>query len=86
MTLPATATEAAGALRARISGMVIEPSDPDFDEARRVWNGMIDAHPALIVRPTSASDVAGAVQFAREQNLLIAVRGGGHNVAGLATV
>jgi len=86
MTLPATATEAAGALRARISGTVIEPSDPEFDEARRVWNGMIDAHPALIVRPTSASDVAGAVQFAREQNLLIAVRGGGHNVAGLATV
>jgi FAD/FMN-containing dehydrogenase len=86
MTLPATGTEAAGALRARISGTVIEPSDPDFDEARRVWNGMIDAHPALIVRPMSASDVAGAVQFAREQNLLIAVRGGGHNVAGLATV
>ena len=86
MTLPATATEAAGALRARISGTVIEPSDPEFDEARRIWNGTIDAHPALIARPTSATDVAGAVQFAREQNLLIAVRGGGHNVAGLATV
>ena len=86
MTLPATANQAAGALRARISGTVIEPSDPQFDEARRIWNGTIDAHPALIVRPTSATDIAGAVRFARERSLPIAVRGGGHNVAGLATV
>jgi FAD/FMN-containing dehydrogenase len=86
MTLPATANQAAGALRARISGTVIEPSDPEFDQARRVWNGMIEARPALIVRPASATDVASTVRFAREQDLPIAVRGGGHNVAGLATV
>ena len=86
MTLPATAPQAAAALRALISGTVLEPSDPDFDQARRVWNGTIDSHPALIVRTASATDVAAAVQVARDQNLPIAVRGGGHNVAGLATV
>ena len=88
MTLSTTAHEAAGALRALISrdGSVLHPADPGFDQARRVWNGMIDPRPALIVRPTTAADVAASIGFAREHGLPIAVRGGGHNVAGLATV
>jgi FAD/FMN-containing dehydrogenase len=85
MTLPAAAAEA-GALRALITGMVLEPADPDFDQARQLWNGMIDPRPALIVRPGTAVDVATAIRYARERGLPIAVRGGGHNVAGLASV
>ena len=86
MTLTPTAGDAAGALRALITGTVTEPADPEYDHARRVWNGMIDPRPALIVRPSTAVDVATAIRFARERDLPIAVRGGGHNVAGLATV
>ena len=86
MTLQATAPEAAGALRALIAGSVLHPADPDYDQARRVWNGMIETNPALIVRPTTAADVATSIRFARERDLPIAVRGGGHNVAGLASV
>ena len=88
MTIQATAPEAAGALRALIGphGSVLQPADPEFDQARRVWNGMIDPRPALIVRPATAEDIAGSIRFARERVLPIAVRGGGHNVAGLATV
>jgi FAD/FMN-containing dehydrogenase len=88
MTLSATAPEAAGALRALISpdGVVLHPADADFEQARRIWNGMIDSRPALIVRPATATDVAASIRFAREHDLPIAVRGGGHNVAGLASV
>lgn len=73
------------AFEARLSGSLIRPSDAEYDQARRVWNGMIDRYPALIARCTGVSDVIAAVNFAREQNLLVAVRGGGHNVAGTAT-
>ena len=86
MTMTPTAGDAAGALRALITGTVTEPADPEYDEARRIWNGMIDPRPALIVRPSTAVDVATAIRFARERDLPIAVRGGGHNVAGLANV
>ena len=88
MTAPTTAPEAAEALRALISpaGSVLHPAAPEFDEARRIWNGMIDPRPALIVRPGTAADVAASIGFARQRGLSIAVRGGGHNVAGLATV
>jgi FAD/FMN-containing dehydrogenase len=85
MTLSAAAAEAV-ALRALITGVVIEPADSEFDQKRRLWNGMIDPRPALIVRPGTAVDVATAVRFAQERALPIAVRGGGHNVAGLASV
>ena len=85
MTLTPTAGDAAGALRALITGTVTEPADPEYDQARRIWNGMIDPRPALIVRPQPAVDVATAIRFARERDLPIAVRGGGHNVPALRT-
>jgi FAD/FMN-containing dehydrogenase len=66
-------------------GAVITPGDPRYEEGRRVWNAMIDKRPALIARCRSAVDVITAVQFARANQLLIAIRGGGHNIAGSAT-
>ncbi|MCU0530219.1 MAG: FAD-dependent oxidoreductase [Cyanobium sp. Prado107] len=71
-------------LRSRISGSVVLPHDATYDDDRRLWNGMFDHHPALIVLCQSADDVVEAVRFCRARNLLVAVRGGGHNVAGLA--
>ena len=65
-------------------GRVVLPSDSDYDEVRAVWNGMIDRHPAMIVRCFGTADVITAVNFAREQELQVSVRGGGHNVAGSA--
>jgi FAD/FMN-containing dehydrogenase len=65
-------------------GTVIRPDDTDYDDARAVWNGMIDKYPALIARCSGTADVIDAVNFARENDLLVAVRGGGHNVAGSA--
>ncbi|HVA32716.1 MAG TPA: FAD-binding oxidoreductase [Candidatus Baltobacteraceae bacterium] len=71
-------------LRALLDRRLIEPHQETYDEARRVWNGMIDRRPALIVRCHGASDVLAALRFARENGLPVAVRGGGHNVAGNA--
>ncbi len=70
---------------ANLRGTLIRPGDGDYDEARSVWNGMIDRHPALIARPVDVEDVVASINFARENNILLAVRGGGHNVAGLGT-
>ncbi|HET7854998.1 MAG TPA: FAD-binding oxidoreductase [Gaiellaceae bacterium] len=67
------------------AGEVIRPGDPGYDGARAVWNGMVDRRPALVVRPTGADDVVEAVRFAREQDLVVAVRGGGHSIPGLST-
>lgn len=66
-------------------GEVVLPGDTKYDQARRVWNGMIDRYPALIARCARVEDVIASVNFARENELLVAVRGGDHNVAGHAT-
>lgn len=70
--------------RATQRGVVLIPGDDGYDAARTIWNGMIDKHPALIARCQGVADVMGAVSFAREHGLSLAVRGGGHNVAGNA--
>ncbi len=77
--------EAVRELKSKVSGQVLLPSDPGYDEARTVWNAMIDRRPAVIVRRVSAQDVIHAVRTAREQKLVLAVRGGGHNIAGNAS-
>src|SRR5262245_22066503 len=59
--------------------------DEGYDEARALWNGMIDRRPAIIARCTGAADVISCVKFARKHNLLICVKGAGHNIAGLAS-
>jgi FAD/FMN-containing dehydrogenase len=79
--LPAQAIEA---LRESVIGAVLAPADPGYNEARAVWNAMIDRRPAVIVRCRSTADVTAAVGFAREHGLPASVRGGGHNVAGHA--
>ncbi len=71
-------------LTSGLRGRIIRPGDGDYDDARRVWNTMIDRHPALIVRPGVAADVVAAVNFARDNSLLVSVRSGGHNVSGNA--
>jgi FAD/FMN-containing dehydrogenase len=81
---PSTATHLAAALAERIAGEVIAPGDIRYDGARSIWNGMIDKRPALIARCEGAADVATALRFAAEHDLALAVRGGGHNVAGTA--
>ncbi len=87
---PITATStidpaAIAALSGQMRGELIQPGDAPYDEARKLYNGMIDKHPALIVRCVDAADVIAAVNFAREQNLLLAIRGGGHSGAGLGS-
>jgi len=79
--LPAHAIEA---LRGSVRGAVLAPADPGYDDARAVWNAMIDRRPAVIVRCMSTADVIAAVGFARKHGLPASVRGGGHNVAGHA--
>jgi FAD/FMN-containing dehydrogenase len=76
--------EAVQAFTTRVRGAVLRPVDDGYDEARRIWNGLIDRRPALIVQCTGAADVVDCVNFAREQKLMLSVRGGGHNVAGNA--
>ena len=73
-------------LRDRVRGKVITPDDPDYDEARTVYNAMIDRRPRVVVRATTTADVAAAVDFARENGLAVAIRGGGHSVPGFGTV
>ena len=71
-------------LSAGFSGRLVRPGDADYDEVRRIHNGLIDKRPALIARCRTSADVARAILFAKEEGLEISVRGGGHNVAGRA--
>jgi len=71
-------------LKGEVKGRVILPGDPGYDEARRIWNAMIDRRPAVIVQCAAAADVPPAISFAREHGLEISIRGAGHNIAGNA--
>lgn len=81
MVTEAQVEEFASSLR----GPVVRPGHADYDEARTVWNAMIDRRPSLIARCMGAADVIRSIQFAREHDLLLCIKGGGHNIAGLAT-
>lgn len=70
--------------KTHFQGEVLLPDDAGYDEVRQIWNAMIDRKPALIARCTSTEDVMQAIQFGRTHNLLISIRGGGHNIAGNA--
>jgi FAD/FMN-containing dehydrogenase len=72
-------------LRATFRGPLVGPGDLDYDEARTVWNAMVDKRPAVVARCTGPADVVAAVNFARENELVTAVRGGGHSAAGKGT-
>jgi hypothetical protein len=71
-------------LRGRFEGQLLLPGDGAYDQARRVWNAMVDRRPAAIARCTSPADVAAVVRFARAQELEIGVRCGGHSVLGIS--
>jgi FAD/FMN-containing dehydrogenase len=81
---PPLETTAFDGLGGSFRGELLLPTSPGYDAARRIWNGAIDRHPACIARCTGVADVVAAVRFARDRDLEIAVRGGGHNVAGTA--
>jgi hypothetical protein len=74
----------ANELKGKIRGPLLRPADPGFDEARSVWNAMIDRRPAAILRCLGVTDVIAGVNAAREQGLPLSIKGGGHNIAGLA--
>ncbi|TPQ22795.1 FAD-binding oxidoreductase [Streptomyces sporangiiformans] len=84
MASPSKAGTALAALREDLTGDVFAPDDPGYDEARTVFNSMIDRRPAVIAQCAHEADVVRAVRFARDLDLKIAVRGGGHSVAGMA--
>ncbi len=72
-------------LRSQVGEQLVTPEDPDYASARRVWNGMIDRRPAAVLRCRGVADIVAGVGHAREQGIPLAVRGGGHNVAGFGT-
>jgi FAD/FMN-containing dehydrogenase len=86
MTSTASLAEIARRELADLNDRMVGPGDPGYDDARAVHNGMIDRHPALLVRCQSADDVARSIAFARAHEARIAVRGGGHNGGGLGIV
>src|SRR5574342_591463 len=77
--------DALDGLKSRLRGPVFTPGEAGYEESRTVWNAMIDRRPALVVRCLGRGDVIACVQFARANDLLLCIKGGGHNIAGLAT-
>src|SRR6266581_1046999 len=75
---------ASNALRARLRGPLLLAGDPAYDDARSIWNAMIDRRPSLIARCLGVADVVACVDFAREHGIPVSIKGGGHNIAGLA--
>ncbi len=86
MAHPQIALSAIAKLRGSFAGTILQPGDPDYDVVRALHNGLIDKHPAVIARCRNDADIAASIAFAREHGLEIAVRGGGHNVSGRASV
>jgi FAD/FMN-containing dehydrogenase len=83
-TVPNVAAEALQTFAMQMRGPVLTPQDAEYEEARLIWNGLIDRRPAIIAQCSGAADVVDAVKFARRHDLVVSVRGGGHNVAGNA--
>jgi FAD/FMN-containing dehydrogenase len=77
-------TTAAPELQAQLRGTLLRPGDSGYDDSRTIWNGMIDRRPALIAKCIGVGDVVACVRFAREQRMPLSIKGGGHNIAGLA--
>src|SRR5215469_16428206 len=71
-------------LKSAFHGTFLDPHDAGYDEARRIWNASVDKHPRFIARCSGVADIIAAVNFARANNLLTSIRGGGHNVGGRA--
>src|SRR6059036_3589591 len=86
MTDVSALSDAVTALASTFTGQLLRPGDAGYDDARKVHNGLIDKRPALIARCRGLADIADAVKMARDRKLEVAVRGGGHNVAGRATI
>ena len=86
MNSAASLSDTASELGKTFAGQLLQPADPGYDDARQVHNGLIDKRPALIARCRCVADIVDAIKLAREQQLEVAVRGGGHNVAGLSTI
>src|SRR5438067_9081034 len=80
-----TVADPISSITGRLRGRLISPSDADYDSARALYNGMIDKRPRLIARCVDVADVIAAVNFGRDQGLRVAIRGGGHNGAGLGS-
>ena len=79
-------SEAVDQLAGMFTGQLLRPADPAYEEARKVHNGLIDKLPAIVARCRGVGDIVDAIRVAREHELDVAVRGGGHNVAGLSTI
>jgi FAD/FMN-containing dehydrogenase len=86
MSSIASVASAAAELAANFGGQLLKPADVGYEDARKVHNGLVDKRPALIARCRGVADVVDAVDLTRRLGLEVAVRGGGHNVAGRATV
>src|SRR5688500_6796622 len=78
------APQAIAGLKTRLRGPVLGPQDPGYEESRTLWNAMIDRRPAMVARCLGIADVIECVRFAREHEILLSIKGGGHNIAGLA--